>query len=162
MPIQITAATIEDLTLLAPLFDGYRVFYEQTSDLALAHCFLEQRIRQQESIIFLATELIDVRETNTSEKIGVGFVQLYPSFSSVSAKRLWILNDLYVAPNARRRGLAEALMNRARDFAVQDGAKGLFLETAHDNHGAQALYESLGYRKNTEFYYFLATPAEVK
>lgn len=159
MSIQIQRATIDDLALLAPLFDAYRVFYEQSADLALARHFLEQRLSKQESIIFLALEDATESTSTSAQQRGLGFVQLYPSFSSVSAQRLWILNDLFVAPHARRRGVAQTLMNRAKDFAIEDGAKGLFLETAHDNHHAQALYESLGYAKNSEYYYFLATPA---
>ena len=156
--MQIHRATIDDLALLAPLFDAYRVFYEQSSDLALARHFLEQRLSKQESIIFMAIEDPAESTSTSAQQLGLGFVQLYPSFSSVSAQRLWILNDLFVAPHARRRGVAQALMNRAKDFSGEDGAKGLFLETAHDNHHAQALYESLGYAKNSEYYYFLATP----
>lgn len=159
MSIQIQRATIDDLALLAPLFDAYRVFYEQSADLALARHFLEQRLSKQESIIFLALEDAAESTSTSAQQRGLGFVQLYPSFSSVSAQRLWILNDLFVAPHARRRGVAQTLMNRAKDFAIEDGAKGLFLETAHDNHHAQALYESLGYAKNSEYYYFLATHA---
>ncbi len=153
MSIQIERATINELYLLAPLFDAYRVFYEQASDMELAKRFLQQRILKQESVIFLATE----STATTATTAGLGFVQLYPSFSSVSAQRLWILNDLFVAPEARRRGVAIALMNQAKAFATEDGAKGLFLETAHDNTHAQALYETLGYTKNPEFYYFLPT-----
>lgn len=107
MSIQIQRATIDDLALLAPLFDAYRVFYEQSADLALARHFLEQRLSKQESIIFLALEDATESTSTSAQQRGLGFVQLYPSFSSVSAQRLWILNDLFVAPHARRRG-AEA------------------------------------------------------
>lgn len=146
MHTRIMKATIAELETLIPLFDAYRVFYQQASDPQLAKTFLSERLQQQDSIIFLALD------TNSH---GLGFVQLYPSFSSVSAKRLWILNDLFVAQSARRRGIAKTLMNRAKDFAIETNAKGLFLETAHDNFHGQRLYESLGYLKNSEFYYFL-------
>ena len=155
-------AELHHLDALAPLFDAYRVFYEQPSDLDLAQQFLHARLSMNQSVVFLAIEHDSQGEHTVLEKKpqpeqGLGFVQLYPSFSSVSAQRLWILNDLYVASSARRSGVAQALMEAARSFAAQDGAKGLFLETAHDNHPAQALYESLGYRRNTEYYYFLPT-----
>lgn len=146
MPFTIQQASVHDVDLIAPLFDAYRVFYQQASDLHLAKKFLHERLQQQQSNIFFAID-----QTNQ----GLGFVQLYPSFSSVSAKRLCILNDLYVAESARRLGVARQLMLRARAFAIQTGAKGLFLETTHDNHQGQSLYESLGYLRNSEYYYFL-------
>ncbi|MBR7799917.1 GNAT family N-acetyltransferase [Undibacterium fentianense] len=146
MNISIQRANLHDIDTIAPLFDAYRCFYQQTSDLKLAKSFLTERINRQESILFLA---------QNDDQVGLGFVQLYPSFSSVSAQRLWILNDLYVTQSARRQGIAKRLMNCAKEFAIADNAKGLFLETAHDNIEGQSLYESLGYRRNPEFYYFL-------
>ncbi|WMW79435.1 GNAT family N-acetyltransferase [Undibacterium cyanobacteriorum] len=157
MTISIVRAELQHLSILAPLFDAYRVFYQQASNLRLAEHFLRERIEAKQSVIFLALD--PTQGSEGGREAGLGFVQLYPSFSSVSAQRLWILNDLFVDAKARRRGVAQALMNAARDFAAQDGAKGLFLETAHDNHGAQALYKSLGYLRNTEYYYFLPSTA---
>ena len=87
--------------------------------------------------------------------MALGFTQLYPSFSSVSTKRLWILNDLFVSDEARRFGVARALMEKARIFAIETDAKGLILETALDNEPAQALYESLGYTRDDEYYRYL-------
>lgn len=129
-------ATLDDLGALTLLFDDYRVFYERTSDRALARAFLQARLQHDESVIFIARDA-------TGEALG--FTQLYPCFSSVSARRIWVLNDLFVAAAARQRGVARALMERARTFALQSGALRLVLETAEDNHPAQALYESLGY-----------------
>lgn len=128
-------ATLGDLDALTPLFDAYRVFYRQTSDPAVAHAFLAARLQHDESVVLIA------RSAGTA----VGFTQLYPVFSSVSAQRIWILNDLFVAAAARQRGIARALMSAARAFAAETGALRLVLETAEDNHPAQALYESLGY-----------------
>ena len=86
-----------------------------------------------------------------------GFVHLYPVFSSTNLTRQWILNDLYVVPEARKHGVAHALMDRARQFAEATQADGLMLETATDNHTAQRLYERLGWKRDEEFYrYFLA------
>jgi ribosomal protein S18 acetylase RimI-like enzyme len=129
-------ATLDDLDALTLLFDGYRVFYERPSDRALARAFLQTRLQRGESVIFI------VRDA-TGEALG--FTQLYPFFSSVSAHRIWVLNDLFVSPAARRGGVARALMECARAFALETGALRLVLETAEDNHPAQALYESLGY-----------------
>ncbi|HVX04536.1 MAG TPA: GNAT family N-acetyltransferase [Rhodanobacteraceae bacterium] len=141
-------ATLDDLDALATLFDGYRVFYKQPSDPARACAFIEERLRRDESVIFIA------RDRGNREALG--FTQLYPMFSSVAARRIWVLNDLFVAPAARQRGVARALMDRARDFATEAGALRLILETAEDNHAAQALYESLGYvRESGERHYSL-------
>ena len=82
----------------------------------------------------------------------VGFTQLFPSFSSVSLKRLWILNDLFVTPNARRAGVAKALLERARQYALDTRAKALVLSTEVDNKSAQRLYEALGWRRDETFY----------
>lgn len=133
----VSRATHDDLDALAALFDGYRVFYSQPSDLALARAFIAERLRRDESVIFIA------RDAGSSEALG--FTQLYPMFSSVAARRIWVLNDLFVAATARKRGVARALMDQARDFAAEAGALRLILETAEDNHAAQVLYESLGY-----------------
>jgi len=143
---EIVQASHDHLPLLVPLFDAYRVFYEQPSDLEAAHAYLHQRISNLESVIFLAISE-DGRE-------GLGFVQLYPSFTSVGLQRLWILYDLYVAPSARKRGIGRALMERARNFAQATGASHLELSTAKDNRAAQALYESLGYIRDDDFYYY--------
>jgi ribosomal protein S18 acetylase RimI-like enzyme len=146
-PIEIIEATLEHLDLIAPLFDAYRQFYKQPADLLGAQAFIRERMELNESIIFLAIDGTDPQ----------GFTQLYPSFSSESMQRLWILNDLFVAPSARRFGVAKALMERARQLAVETGAKGLVLETAVTNLPAQALYESLGWRRDAEFYrYYLS------
>lgn len=145
-------ATLDDLDALAALFDAYRVFYRQVSDPATARSFLDERLRRNESVIFIA------RDGGNREALG--FTQLYPSFSSVSAGRIWVLNDLFVTPAARNCGVARALMNRARDFAMETGALRLVLETAEDNHAAQALYESLGYaRESGERHYSLEPEA---
>jgi len=141
-------ARLDDLPILAPLFDAYRQFYRQPADLDLAHRFLEARISRQESVIFLALD--------NAESRGLGFVQLYPSFSSVAATPTWILNDLFVDESARRQGVARALMEDARRLALASDADGLSLSTATDNLRAQALYDDLGYVRDREFFnYFL-------
>ena len=148
--VRIVTATLDQIEDLIPLFDGYRQFYKQEHDLAAARRFLEERLILRESVIFLA--YLDTR--------AVGFTQLYPSFSSVSMQRLWILNDLYVAPEIRGHRIGEALIEKAAQFSSRMGAKGLSLETAADNVSAQALYERVSFVRDTEFYrYYLATPA---
>jgi GNAT superfamily N-acetyltransferase len=143
--IEIIQASLEHVEVLTPLFDGYRQFYKQPSNLEGARRFLSERLANKESVIFLAS----------NEEEGLGFIQLYPTFSSIVLKRMWILNDLYVLPDARRQGVGKALLQRARQFAAATGAKGLVLETAIDN-PAQYLYELMGYQRDREFYsYYL-------
>ena len=145
--MHIISVTPNEVGLVAPLFDQYRVFYRQPSDPALAQAFIAERVANRESVIFLALQ----------DGEPVGFTQLYPSFSSVSARRTWILNDLYVVPSCRGQGVGSALLERARAHAQATGAKGLGLQTAVDNLNAQRLYEALGYRRSEGFYsYFLA------
>lgn len=149
MEIKIVKASLEKLNMVASLFDKYLVFYGRPSDPQAAVQFVKERMIGNESVIFLAVK----EEKN--ELIPLGFVQLYPSFSSVSMKRLWILNDLYVDESARRQGIAGLLLERAREHALETGAKGLTLETASKNERAQKLYESLGYERDTYIHYNL-------
>lgn len=144
----IHAATPADAGPLAPLFDAYRVFYQAKSDPEGAVRFLSDRLSRGESRIFFAAG------SESHNPIILGFTQLYPSFSSVSMKRLWILNDLYVIPEQRKTGVGAALMECARLFASEDGSKGLSLATQTGNLGAQALYEKQGYRKDSEFFHY--------
>lgn len=131
-----------DLDTLTDLFDGYRVFYEQKSDPAAARSFLSGRMRSGESVVFLAED---------EHGRGLGFTQLFPMFSSVRMQPIWILNDLFVAKFARRRGVAVALMRAAADHARETGAVGLELATARDNAAAKSVYEHLRWTLDTEF-----------
>ena len=128
-------ATVDDVDAIAPLFDHYRMFYQQPSDPALAQRFIGERLQHGESVIFLA---------EVGGKVA-GFTQLFPSFSSVRAGRAWVLNDLYVDIAARRLGVARALRQAAADFARADGTIRLELETDPDNRNAQALYRHMGW-----------------
>ena len=135
-------AELGDLEMLVPLFDGYRQFYGLPTDLALCRNFLRDRISRNESVIFLAGE----RGVE-----GWGFTQLFPTFSSLHARPIWVLYDLFVWPSARSKGLGRRLMNRARGHAVETGAASITLSTAKTNRIGQALYESLGYVRDQEF-----------
>ncbi|WML55919.1 GNAT family N-acetyltransferase [Neobacillus sp. PS2-9] len=140
----IQKATIDELEVVTELFDLYRVFYEQASDLTAAKEFLKERIVNEESVIFVALE----------DNEALGFVQLYPSFSSVSMKRSWVLNDLYVKKQARGKGVGENLINTALHFTKESGAKGVLLETGKENINAQRLYEKIGFVKETNYFYY--------
>ncbi|WP_233531105.1 GNAT family N-acetyltransferase [Paenibacillus alkalitolerans] len=141
--ITVKQATVHDLNELAPLFDQYRVFYGQPSDEQGAREFMWERFAHLQSVVFAA------RDERSGET--VGFAQLYPTFSSISLKRDWILNDLFVAEKARGQGAAAALLKAAAAYAKETGAKGIGLSTAADNTKAQRLYEAHGFVKDDEF-----------
>lgn len=139
--MDILRATPAHVDLVAPLFDAYRQFYGCAPDPETARSFLRERLERGESVVFVAV----------SDGRGVGFTQLYPSFTSVGAARAWILNDLYVIPEARRTGVGRLLMETAREMAVATGAAWMELATAKDNAKAQALYRSCGYVREERF-----------
>ena len=134
-------ATLDDLDQLASLFDVYRRFYEQPGDVARASAFLHERMERGESTLLVAEDTGQL----------LGFCQLYPTWCSVAAARVFILSDLFVDPGARRGGVGRALMRAARDFGRQAGAARLDLQTAHTNAKAQALYESEGWTQDTVY-----------
>jgi GNAT superfamily N-acetyltransferase len=142
--VRTVRAELDDLDALVPLFDGYRRFYRQLSDVVGARAFLADRIKRGESVIFLAVV----------DGAIVGFTQLYPVFSSVSMKRLWLLNDLFVAPDARKSGAGRALLERAERWAAETGASGLTLSTEVSNLAAQRLYEACGWTKDEDFVHY--------
>lgn len=133
-----------DIDALASLFDNYRQFYGRTSDVSGAHEFLTARFNHEESVVFIA------HEGNTP----VGFVQLYPGFSSVSLARTFVLNDLFVREQWRRSGIASQLLEAAVEFAKSSGAVRLSLSTAISNETAQALYQSSGWKRDEQFYVY--------
>jgi len=139
--LQVRRAELAQLEPAARLFQGYLRFYEKSTPEEASRGFIEDRLRKQDSVIFLAW-LGD---------LAVGFVQLYPSFASLSLAPSWILNDLYVEPAARGHGVGEALMQAARELARGNGAAEILLQTARDNETAQRLYERLGYQRDDEF-----------
>ena len=143
MTVLVRQATVHDLDAVAPLFDAYRQFYRRPADLQCARAFLAERFRHHESIVFLAFD---------ADGNAIGFTQLYPLFSSVSATRKYLLNDLYVVPQSRRGGAARRLIGAAAQFARANGAASMSLSTAVDNGAGQRLYESLGWERDTSYY----------
>ena len=140
-PIHIRRASIDDLGLISPLFDWYRQFYEQDSDVAKAEKFLAQRLQHHESVIFLAFDGADA----------VGFTQLYPGFSSVSMARTFLLNDLYVLASHRRHGAGALLLKAAVAHAQSAQAVRISLTTNVANTTAQAVYEAQGWAREQAF-----------
>lgn len=131
------------LELLTPLFNAYRIFYAQQSSPAASKAFLKERIDLKESVIFLA--LINGQ--------AAGFTQLYPTFSSVTLQRFYILNDLFTSPEFRGYGAGKALLDAAKELVIDQGMKGLALETDLTN-PAQKLYEREGWEKNEEYLHY--------
>lgn len=142
--MQIKRITLAEYPLVTALFNAYRMFYKQDADMALAEKFIRERLEHNESVIFVA--LTDVEEGQKP----VGFTQLYPTISSVRAVKNWILNDLYVDAGFRKKGVGEALIKTAMDFARNQNAVHIQLETAVDNFTAQSLYENIGFVKQEQ------------
>lgn len=146
--MHIRQATLTDLEFIIPLFDGYRQFYKQPSDIEGARSFLKERFTHNESTIYIAHT-----ESNTQEV--VGFTQVYPLFSSVSMERMLLLNDLYIHPDHRGKGIGTLLINRVKELCTATGQKGIALQTGTTN-PAQKLYERLGFTKDPDLHYFWA------
>lgn len=131
----IIRASFENIHLVTPLFDLYRQFYKKPSDIKSAEKFLFNLVSTDDSVVFMYLD----------KDQAAGFVQLYPTYSSMSMKRAWILNDLYVLESHRGQGIAQALIHQAVDLARSSGASHLSLETAATN-PAVKLYERLGWK----------------
>ncbi len=139
-----------DLKALAGLFDAYRQFYRQISDKESAINFLSDRMREKDSVIFIAFD---------ENSRAIGFTQLYPLFSSVGMKKTWLLNDLFVDPAFRGKGISKLLIEKSKDHARITKANGLHLETEKSNSIGLQLYPSEGFELNsTSNFYFWAVP----
>lgn len=141
----IRTASIEDLSQLSVLFDAYRVFYRKTSDITAATHFLKERLTQEDSEIFVCE--------NEADSL-VGFVQLYPLFSSTNMKRLWLLNDLFVDAASRGKGISIQLIDRAKRLVKDTNAFGMYLETEKSNTIGNALYPRAGFQLNQKANYY--------
>jgi GNAT superfamily N-acetyltransferase len=149
--VTVHQAVLAELEAVAVLFDQYREFQGQASDLTAARGFLEARFNHGESVVFVA-HLGDMP---------VGFAQLYPSFSSVSLARVFILNDLFVQESGRRRGVASKLLAAVEGYAWSLGAARVSLNVARDNERGQALYEALGWGRDQQFHMYHRYPKGV-
>jgi GNAT superfamily N-acetyltransferase len=138
---EVKKAGIADLEILVPLFDAYRQFYRKPTDLAGSRRFLRERLENDESVVLV------VRDNGAA----VGFTQLFPSFSSAAMAPIFILNDLFVVPEARRRGLGSALLQAAADYGRSTGAVRLVLFTELTNTTAQSLYERMNWKRDRVF-----------
>jgi len=137
-------ATLQDIGQLSELFDQYRIFYHKDSDISGAEKFLTERIENRDSEIFVAEH----------EGKLVGFVQLYPLFSSTRMKRYWLLNDLFVNENYRGKGLSKALIEKAKEMAISPDACGILLETGKSNDIGNSLYPNSGFELYDEVNFY--------
>lgn len=145
--IEIKRINLSEANLVVGLFNQYRIFYGKFSDLGMAKAFIDARLENNESIIFVAMD---------ADK-PVGFTQLYPTYSSARLSKNWILNDLFVDSDYRKQGIGEELIKTAMSFAKGQGSTFLQLETAIDNLTAQRLYETIGFKKqepDNEFFLY--------
>jgi ribosomal protein S18 acetylase RimI-like enzyme len=140
--MNITRATLNHLDELTPLVDAYRQFYKQPSDIEAVKVYLQERLSNNQCVVFIAHE----------GQEALGFTLLYHHYTTVALGHVWLLNDLFTKPEARRKGVGEVLLNHAADFAKADGARRIWLRTAVDNFTAQALYEKVGYKRDEQFY----------
>ncbi len=143
--ITIVQASLEQLETITDLFNAYRIWYRQQDDRAAVRAFLHERLAQQQSIIFLAL----------LEETPAAFVQLYPIYSSARLSRGWLLNDLFVMPHARLRGVASALLQHVEQLGRNTGANYLRLITEITNTNAQELYASHGWQRDEQFYNYI-------
>lgn len=141
--MRIVQATLEHLDLLTPMFIKYREFYGELPFPESSRKFLETRLKRKESVIYLAL-------ADDEDKL-LGYCQLFPSFSSLSLKRVWILNDIYVAEDARRMLVADRLLQTAKQMAKDSNAVRMRVATSVSNEAAQKTYESIGFREDTRF-----------
>lgn len=144
----ILTANPEHLDALVELFDAYRVWYEKPSDLAEAYTFLAGLMERGESVVYIA---------QAANGESVGFTQLYPLYSSTRMKRIWLLNDLYVKPEYRGKGISKALIDRAKALAKETDAVEILLETQRSNEIGNQLYPAVGFELNTDFNFYYWT-----
>ena len=142
--MEIREAKEADLDQLNNLFDSYRVFYKQPSDKEKSRAFLQTRLRNNESVIYVAEESGAL----------LGFVQLYPIFSSTRLKRVWLLNDLFVSEHARGQGISKLLIDKAKELVNSTKALGLILETEKTNKVGNSLYKSTDFELDSEHNYY--------
>lgn len=145
--MRIVQATLEHLDQLTPLFIKYRELFGQVAYPESSRKFLSTRISRKESVIYLAMP-------DDEERI-LGFCQLYPSYSSLSLKRVWILNDIYVCEDARRQLVGDHLIQAAKKMAKETQAIRMRASSSINNDVAHKLYESLGFVEDHEFKNFI-------
>ena len=146
--MEIIRATSSDLPIILPLFDGYRLFYEQPIDNEGSSRYLTERLEKNESVIYMVYEVIN------GLKEGIGFAQLYATFSSVTLKKFWVLHDLYVKDDYRKKGIAKTLINKCKELAHENAPLGIIIESRISNQSARHLFDAVGFVKEGEHYFY--------
>jgi GNAT superfamily N-acetyltransferase len=135
-----------DLGDLLPLVRAYCDFYAASpSDeelLALSRALIADP--EREGVQLLARE-----------GRAVGFATIFWSWATTSAERIGVMNDLFVAPEARGSGVAEALIEACRAECVTRGAGKLTWQTAPDNAVAMRVYDRVGATRESWVDYWL-------
>ena len=103
----IRIAITDDLDALATLFNGYRMCLGKESNLSDCRSFIQARLFENDSVIFIAFKA----------NVPVGFIQLFPSYSTILLKPLWYFDDLYVADEYRGTGIGTDLVAKAKELA---------------------------------------------
>jgi len=144
--VNIVKCTEAHLDPLVDVFEEYRQFcgFERSQNEAKA--FLKKLICNEESVIFIA---VDSETDNV-----MGFVNLYPCFSSLALQRLWILNDLGVSCHFRGKGVSKALIQKVQEFAKDTNAIRIELKTELKNTTARNLYKSMNFSVDTDNVYY--------
>jgi len=141
MALTVRTATLGDLNAIAPLFDAYRRFFTEEPDLAISRRFLRERLERHESVVLVAFEGLEA----------VGFLQLYPLFSSWYCRRQWFLSDLYVDGRFRERGIGKYLVTACIDYAKRTGARAVLVELPFSEPHLVRFYGNLGFAKDSVF-----------
>jgi GNAT superfamily N-acetyltransferase len=139
--IEIERAGSSDAVEIAPLFDAYRAFFTGGEDLETSSHFLARRIETEESVVFIARQ----------NRRAVGFIQLYPLWSSWYCRRIWFLSDLYVAEDARRHGAGRLLVERVKSFAGETSASSVMVELPLREPHLREFYSGLGFHEDDVF-----------
>ncbi len=145
----ITIAAEDDLPDLLPLMRGYCEFYEVSpSDEALLAM----------SRALIADPRLEGMQLIARDGSGraAGFATIFWSWSTLSASRIGVMNDLFVDPAARGVGLADQLIAACLEQCRTRGAASLGWQTAPDNHRAQAVYDRVGGRREQWVDYWLS------
>ena len=146
--VAVRQAVAADIEALAVLFDQYRQFQGQAHDVSAARSFLAERFDHGESVVFIAS----------AGTAAVGFAQLYPSFSSVSLSRVFILNDLFVVEAVRGQRVASQLLSAVESHAWAFGASRVTLNVARTNVSARQVYAARGWKQDDQFFMYHRFP----
>jgi GNAT superfamily N-acetyltransferase len=129
-----------DLSDLLPLMRAYCDFYEvdppDEALLAMSRALIGDPTREGVQLV-----------ARNRDGAAVGFATVFWSWSTLSAARVGVMNDLFVLPEARGQGAAEALIAACAERCREHGAATLEWQTAKDNLRAQAVYERVGAKR---------------